>query len=111
MNAIRNKVQLIGNLGMDPEIKVLKSGSKLAKFSLATHETYQNQEGEKVEETQWHHVIAWGKLAEIAEKVLSKGIQVVIDGKLQNSSYDDKEGIKRYKTEIVANELLVVQAR
>ena len=111
MNALKNKVQLIGNLGKDPEIKVMKSGTKLAIFTLATHEAYQNQEGERVEETQWHNVVAWGKLAEIAEKILSKGIQVVIDGKLHNSSYDDKDGVKRYKTEVVANELLVVQGK
>ena len=108
MKAIKNRVQLIGNLGANPEIKTFKKGGKLAKFSLATHEVYQNQEGEKVEETHWHTIVAWGKLAEIAEKLLSKGIQVLIDGKLSNSVYEDKEGNKKYSTEIVANEMLVL---
>ncbi len=110
MKALKNRVQLIGNLGADPEIKSFKNG-KLAKFSLATHEVYQNQEGEKVEETHWHNIVAWGKLAEISEKLLAKGKQVLIDGKLTNSSYEDKEGVKRYSTEIVANELLVLSPK
>lgn len=111
MKALKNRVQLIGNLGADPEIKTFNGGSKLARFSLATNEVYQNQKGEKVEETQWHTVVAWGKLAEIAEKLLSKGIQVIIDGKLSTSTYDDKEGNKKYFTEVVANEMLVLQAK
>ena len=108
MNALRNKVQLIGNLGMAPEIKTLESGRKLAKMSIATHESYKNAKGELVKETQWHNLIAWGKTAEIIEKYLKKGSEVAIDGKLINSNYTDKEGVKRYVTEIEVNEVLLI---
>ncbi|MBL7883897.1 MAG: single-stranded DNA-binding protein [Bacteroidia bacterium] len=108
MNALKNKVQLIGNLGMNPEIKNLEGGKKLAKFSLATNETYKNSKGEKVTETQWHNIVAWGKTAEIVEKFLVKGAEVVIEGKLVNNNYTDKEGNKRYTIEIQASELLLV---
>jgi single-strand DNA-binding protein len=107
MNNVRNKVQLIGNLGNAPEIKVLDSGKKLARMSLATNETYKNAKGEKITETQWHNVIAWDKAAEIAEKYFTKGLEVLIEGKLVNRSYTDKDGIKRYATEVQANELLI----
>ena len=108
MNALRNKVQLIGNLGMDPEIKSLDGGKKLAKMSLATSETYKNSKGERVKETQWHNLIAWGKTAEIVEKFLKKGTEVAIEGKLINNNYTDKEGIKRYFTEIEVSEVLML---
>ncbi|SHG72922.1 single-stranded DNA-binding protein [Flagellimonas flava] len=108
MNSLRNKVQLIGNLGNDPEVVILESGSKLAKFSVATNETYKNAEGEKVTDTQWHNVVAWGKTAEIAENYLVKGKEVAIEGKLVNRSYETKEGEKRYVTEIKCNELLML---
>lgn len=108
MNSLRNKVQLIGNLGNDPEVVLLESGSKLAKFSIATNETYKNAEGEKVTDTQWHNVVAWGKTAEIAENYLTKGKEVAIEGKLVNRSYETKEGEKRYVTEIKCNELLML---
>lgn len=108
MNALRNKVQLIGHLGNDPEIVKLESGKSLAKFSLATNETYKNQEGEKVTETQWHHVVAWGKTAEIIEKYVTKGKEIAIEGKLTHRSYEDKNGEKRYSTEVVASELLLL---
>jgi single-strand DNA-binding protein len=107
MNALKNKVQLIGNLGQDPEIIELESGSKLAKFSIATNETYRNAKGEKITETQWHNVVAWGKTAEIVEKYLSKGGEVAVEGKLTHRSYETKEGEKRYVTEIKCNELLM----
>jgi len=107
MNNLKNKVQLIGNLGMNPEIKILESGKKLAKFSIATNESYKNSKGEKIEDTQWHNLIAWGKTADIVEQYLQKGNEVAIEGKLNNSSYDDKDGNKRYVTEIVVNELLM----
>ena len=81
MNALKNRVQLIGNLGNDPEIVNLDGGSKLAKFSIATSESYKNAQGEKVEETQWHNIVAWGKTAEIVENYLAKGKQVAVDGK------------------------------
>ena len=108
MNTLRNKVQLIGNLGNDPEIINLESGRTLAKFSIATNENYKNSEGEKVTETQWHNVVAWGKTAEIIEKYVTKGKEVVIEGKLTNRSYETKEGEKRYVTEVVCNELLML---
>ncbi|MDF2437495.1 MAG: single-stranded DNA-binding protein [Bacteroidota bacterium] len=108
MNALRNKVQLIGNLGMNPEIKVLDGGKKLAKMSIATNETYKNAKGEKITETQWHNLIAWGKTVAVIEKYLSKGSEVAIEGKLINRNYTDKEGVKRYITEIQVNELLLI---
>jgi single-strand DNA-binding protein len=108
MNAIKNKVQLIGYLGQAPEIKTIGDGKKLATLSIATNETYKNAKGEKVTDTQWHHVVAWGKLADIAEKYLVKGIEVAIEGKLINRNYTDKQGIKRYVTEIQASELLIL---
>jgi single-strand DNA-binding protein len=108
MNALRNKVQLIGNLGNDPEIVNLDGGNKLAKFSIATNETYKNAKGEKVTDTQWHNVVAWGKTAEIVENYLTKGNEVAIEGKLTHRSYENKEGEKRYITEIKCNELLML---
>ena len=108
MNALRNKVQLIGNLGNDPEIVTLDSGTKLAKFSIATNESYKNTQGEKVTDTEWHNVVAWGKTAEIAENYLVKGNGVAIEGKLTHRKYETKEGEKRYITEIKCNELLML---
>ncbi|MEO7531966.1 MAG: single-stranded DNA-binding protein [Sediminibacterium sp.] len=108
MNAMKNKVQLIGFLGQAPEIKTTGDGKKVAHLNVATNENYKNAKGEKVTETQWHSVIAWGKLAEIAEKYLVKGIEVAIEGKLINRNYTDKQGVKRYVTEIQANELLIL---
>ena len=104
---MKNKVQLIGHLGANPEIKTMEGGKKLARINIATNETYVNAKGEKVTETQWHNVIAWGKTAEIAEKIFSKGMEVLIDGKLINRNYTDKDGNKKYVTEVQANELLV----
>ncbi|MCB0484579.1 MAG: single-stranded DNA-binding protein [Flavobacteriaceae bacterium] len=108
MNALKNKVQLIGNLGNNPEIVTLSSGKKLAKFTIATNEVYRNAKGEKVQETQWHNLVAWNKTAEIVEKYLSKGNEVAVEGKLTSRSYEDKEGVKKYITEIVVNELLML---
>lgn len=108
MKNLRNKVQLIGNLGKDPEVKQLDSGKILAKLSLATSENYKNADGEKVTDTQWHNLVAWGKTAEIAEKYLKKGNKIAIEGKLINRSYEDKEGIKRYVTEVLVNEILML---
>jgi single-strand DNA-binding protein len=107
MNAMKNKVQLIGNLGMTPEVKDI-NGKKLVRFSIATNENYKNAKGEKVTETQWHNLIAWGKIAEIAEKYLQKGSEVAIEGKLLNRNYTDKTGVKRYITEIQVNDLLML---
>ena len=108
MSTLRNKVQLIGNLGNNPEIITLESGKKLAKISIATNETYKNAQGEKVTDTQWHNVVAWNKTAEIIEKYLQKGSEVAVEGKLTSRSYDDKDGNKKYITEIVCNELLML---
>ena len=108
MNSLRNKVQLIGNLGNDPEIINLESGKTLAKFSIATNESYKNAKGEKITDTQWHNVVAWGKTAEIIEKYVTKGKEVAIEGKLTSRSYETKEGENRYVTEVVCNELLML---
>jgi single-strand DNA-binding protein len=108
MYALKNKVQLIGNLGNAPEVKNTENGKKLARFSMATNETYRGRTGEKVTETTWHNIVAWGKVAEIAEKYLTKGKEIAIEGKLTNHSYTDKEGIKRFVTEIQVNELLMI---
>jgi single-strand DNA-binding protein len=111
MNALKNKVQLIGNLGNAPEVRNTESGKKLVRFSIATNETYRNAKGEKVTETQWHNLIAWGKVADIAEKYLTKGSEVAIEGKLMNNNYTDKEGVKKYATEIQVHELLLLGSK
>ncbi|UJH90772.1 single-stranded DNA-binding protein [Antarcticibacterium sp. 1MA-6-2] len=108
MNALRNKVQLIGRVGQDPEILNLETGKKLAKFSIATNENFTNAKGEKVEHTDWHNIVAWGKTAEIIEKFVNKGKEVAVEGKLTNRSWEDKDGQKRYTTEVVCNELLLL---
>jgi len=111
MNALRNRVQLIGHLGKDPEIKSFDGGKTVAKFSLATSETYKKDNGEKVTETQWHNIVAWNGTAKIVEKLLKKGCEVVIEGKLTSRSWDDKEGNKHYITEVVANEILLLKSK
>ena len=103
-----NKVQLIGNIGNAPEIINLEGGKKVAKFSVATNESYKTAKGETVKETQWHNLVAWGKTAEIVEKYLTKGNEVAIEGKLTSRSYEDKAGVKKYVTEVVVNELLML---
>jgi len=108
MNSIKNKVTLIGNLGNAPEIKSLENNKKLARVSIATNEIYKNQKGERVTDTTWHNVIMWSPLADIAEKLLKKGSEVAIEGKLINRSYTDKDGVKRYITEIQASELVLL---
>jgi single-strand DNA-binding protein len=108
MYALKNKVQLIGNLGNAPEIKSISGGKKMARFSMATNETYRNAKGEKVTETQWHNIVAWGKVAELAEKYLAKGSEIAIEGKLINRNYTDKDGTKKYITEVQLNELLML---
>lgn len=107
MYALKNKVQLIGHVGNQPDVRTTESGKKLARFSVATNEIYRNAKGEKVTETQWHNLVAWGKVAEIAEKYLSKGKEVAIEGKLINRSYADKDGNKKYITEVQVNEVLM----
>ena len=107
MKNIKNHVQLIGRLGANPEVKILDNGSKLARFNIAVTETYTSKNGEKVNNVQWHSIIAWGSLANIAERILQKGVQVTIDGKLFNRNYVNKSGLKQNSTEIIANELFV----
>jgi single-strand DNA-binding protein len=111
MYALKNKVQLIGNLGNAPEIKNTETGKKLARFSIATNENYRNAKGEKVTETTWHNLVAWGKVADLAEKFLLKGTEVVIEGKLINRSYTDKDGNKKYISEVQVNELLLLNGK
>ena len=111
MYALKNKVQLIGYLGNAPEIKNTESGKKLARFSVATNENYRNAKGEKVTETTWHNLVAWGKVADIAEKYLVKGTEVAIEGKLISRSYTDKDGKKKYVSEVQVNELLMLGSK
>ena len=108
MNNLRNKVQLIGNLGQAPEIITFDNGNKLAKWTMATNETYKNTKGEKVTDTQWHNVVAWGKVAGIIEQFVEKGQEIAVEGKIVNRSYETKEGEKRYATEIQISELLLL---
>ena len=103
---MKNLVQLIGHVGQEPEIKNLEGGKKLANISIATNEVYYRENGDKVEQTQWHRVTAWGKTADIIEKFVVKGKEIGIEGKLTHRSYDDKDGNKRYITEVIANELV-----
>ena len=107
MNTVKNRVQLVGNLGATPEVKNLENGNKVARFSVATSENYLNKKGEKISATHWHNVVAWGKLAGIAENLLQKGNEVVVDGKLSSRSYIAKDGSKKYITEVIAQELLL----
>lgn len=108
MQNLRNRVQLIGRLGQNPESKTLTSGKTLTTFSIATSDSYRNTDGEKVEETQWHNIVAWGKVGEIAAEYLTKGQEVALEGKLTHRSYENQEGEKRYVTEINLNELLML---
>jgi len=102
---------LIGNLGNAPEVKTIEGGKKLARFSIATKESYRNAKGEKVTETTWHNIVAWGKVAEIAEKYLTKGKEVAVEGKLINNSYTDKDGNKKYSTEVQVSEILMLGSK
>lgn len=108
MTTLRNSVQLIGRLGNEPEVHTFESGTKKATFSVATNEQYYNNKGEKVQETQWHNVVAWGKKVDIIENYLKKGSEVAIQGKLTTRMYETKDGEKRYVTEINMNEVLML---
>jgi single-strand DNA-binding protein len=108
MNAMKNRVQLIGHVGQEPEVKTFEGGKKVANITIATNDYYINDKGEKIENTEWHRVTAWGKTAEIIEKYVTKGKEIAIDGKLTHRSYDDKDGTKRYVTEVVVNDLLLL---
>lgn len=103
-----NKVILLGNLGKEPEVRHLENGRAVANFSIATSETYKNKQGEKVTNTEWHNVVLWTPLAEIAEKYLNKGNQVYIEGKLTSRSYEDKDGVTKYITEVVGRDMTLL---
>ena len=103
-----NKVILLGNLGKDPEVRRLDDGRGVANFSLATSETYKNKSGEKVTNTEWHNIVLWSPLADIAENYLKKGSQVYIEGKISNRSYEDKDGVKKYISEVVGREITLL---
>ena len=107
MTTLRNRVQLVGNLGIDPEIVNFESGKKLAKFTVATNESFTDAKGNKTTDTQWHNVVAWGKQADIVEKLLKKGIGITLDGKLTYRNYEDKNKQKQYVTEILLNSFIV----
>ena len=109
MKSLRNKVQLIGNLGMDPEVKNLNNGKKMARFTMATGEFYKDKNGNRVEDTQWHNVVVWGNLVQIVETYLKKGNEVAIEGKLVHRSYETSTGEKKYVTEVVANDLVMLR--
>ena len=110
MNALRNKVQLIGRLGQDPDIKTLESGKKVAHFTMATNENYKSADGSKTEETTWHNIVAWNGLAELASKYLKKGKEVCIEGRISYRSYTDKNGVPKSVTEIVASDLVLLSS-
>lgn len=105
---MKNSVQLIGHVGQEPEIKTLEGGKKVATISIATNEVSYRENGDKVEQTQWHRVSAWGKTADIIEQYVTKGKEIAIEGKLTHRSYDDKDGNKKFITEVVANEVLLL---
>jgi len=111
MTQIRNQVNLIGFVGRDPDYKLFENGSKLARFSMATSERYKNQQDEWVEKTQWHNIIAWGKLADVASQHLEKGSEAAITGKIQYRVFDGSDGQKKYYTEILADQILVVNKK
>lgn len=106
-----NKVIIVGNLGTDPEVRTLTSGTKVAKLNIATSETYTNKEGQKVTNTEWHKVNVWRGLADIAERYLTKGSSVYVEGKLRTRSYDDKDGVTRYVTEIEGDNMTMLGGR
>jgi len=108
MKNLRNSVQLIGNLGMDPDVKELDGGKTVVKLSLATSEIYKNAQGKRVTDTQWHSLVAWGNTAKIAGEYLKKGSEIAVEGRLVHRSYEDKTGQRKYYTEIVVNELLML---
>ncbi len=108
---MRNKVNLIGRVGQNPEIKVMENGTKLAKFSLATNEYYTNKEGERIEQTEWHQLVAWGKTAELIEKLVQKGTEMAVEGKLTHRQYETQDHEKRYVTEVKIQEFLLLGKR
>jgi single-strand DNA-binding protein len=110
MNSLKNRVNLIGNLGQDPEIKSLENGKKLTRFTLATSEEFKNGDGQKVKETTWHNIVAWNGIADVAGRYLKKGGQVAVEGRIVYRTYEDKNGATKYITEIVINEMLMLRS-
>ncbi|MCE5346616.1 MAG: single-stranded DNA-binding protein [Bacteroidales bacterium] len=110
MNSLKNRVTLIGNLGQDPETKTIETGKKVTHFTLATDDGYKNADGQKVNETTWHNIVAWNGLADIAGKFLKKGQQVAVEGRIVYRSYEDKKGATKYITEIVLNDLVLLRS-
>ena len=108
MKSLRNSVQLIGRLGKDPEVRTFDNGKKVVNFSIATTDTYKNQKGEKVQDTQWHNLVIWGKLADVAEKYLKKGNEIAIEGKLVHRAFETSKGEKKYVSEINVNDLVML---
>ncbi len=108
MKSLRNSVNLIGRLGQDPEIFTFDNGTRKATLSLATDESYKNKEGEKVEHTEWHTLVVWGSQIKVVETYLKKGMEICIEGRLTYNHWEDKEGKKHYKTEIVVNDFLML---
>ena len=106
-----NKVILIGNLGKDPEVRHLENGTAVANFPIATSESYKDKEGNRIDQTEWHNVVAWRKLAEIAESYLKKGSQIYLEGKLRTRSWDDQQGNNKYTTEVVADTFTMLGKR
>ena len=111
MSTLRNRVQLIGRVGNDPEVKTFDGGKKVANINIATNDFYKNEKGERVEQTEWHRVVAWGKTAEIIEQFVTKGKEIAVDGKLTHRSYDDKDGTKRFITEVLVNEIQLIGSK
>lgn len=111
MYALRNQVRLIGRIGNQPDIRTTEKGKKWARFSIATNETYRGTKGEKIVQTQWHNLVAWGKTAEIAEKHIQKGREIAVEGKLVNRNYTDKEGNKKYVTEVLVSEVMLLGSK
>ena len=108
MYALKNKVQLIGHIGNAPDVRTFEGGKKWSRLSIATSETYRNANGEKITDTQWHNLVAYGKVAELIEKYVVKGAEIAVEGKLVNRSYVDKEGAKKQVTEVQVSELLLL---
>ena len=111
MNSLQNRVQLIGRLGADPELKTFNSNKTLAQLRIATNESYRNSNGEKVTDTQWHQLVAWNKLATFAEKYLKKGDEIAVEGRLVYRTYEDKNNVKRTVSEIIVNEVLMLRSK
>ncbi len=109
MTTLRNSVQLIGRPGIDPEVKTIANDRKMVRFTLATNDYYFNNKGERIEETQWHNIVAWGKTADIVEKLVKKGKEIMIEGKLASNNWEDKEGVKHTQVQVIINEILALE--